>query len=192
MYEYDLFAVINHEGQINNGHYTNFARFQDEVSMIYWMVLMTPSDLINYFCPSVVSIWWRQVWFFGVWSDLQIFSNLSSFRVTSSSLGACLNSAAYMCFYVKRHLDYKPNITPSYVLTRENEAMREKELEKEKEAARMKELEDDLLSTLWTLLSHTFLVIMTCALGWLAHIIISVNGTLFINCKRRFWFMRQH
>jgi ubiquitin carboxyl-terminal hydrolase 22/27/51 len=52
-----------------------------------------------------------------------------------------------MCFYVKRHLDYKPNITPSYVLTRENEAMREKELEKEKEAARMKEVEDDLLST---------------------------------------------
>jgi ubiquitin C-terminal hydrolase len=34
MYEYDLFAVINHEGQINNGHYTNFARFQDEVSII--------------------------------------------------------------------------------------------------------------------------------------------------------------
>ena len=31
MYEYDLFAVINHEGQIDNGHYTNFARFQDEV-----------------------------------------------------------------------------------------------------------------------------------------------------------------
>ena len=32
MYEYDLFAVINHEGQIDNGHYTNYARFQDEVS----------------------------------------------------------------------------------------------------------------------------------------------------------------
>lgn len=31
MYEYDLFAVINHEGQINNGHYTNYARFNDEV-----------------------------------------------------------------------------------------------------------------------------------------------------------------
>ncbi|KAJ3516520.1 hypothetical protein NLJ89_g1070 [Agrocybe chaxingu] len=30
MYDYDLFAVINHEGQINNGHYTNFARFDDE------------------------------------------------------------------------------------------------------------------------------------------------------------------
>lgn len=32
MYEYDLFAVINHEGQMNNGHYTNFARYCDEVS----------------------------------------------------------------------------------------------------------------------------------------------------------------
>jgi len=62
-------------------------------------------------------------------------------------LAACLNSNAYMCFYVKRHLDYKPNMIPSYVRTRETEAQREKELEKEKEAARMKELEDDLLST---------------------------------------------
>ena len=33
MYEYDLFAVINHEGQINNGHYTNYARFNDEVTL---------------------------------------------------------------------------------------------------------------------------------------------------------------
>jgi hypothetical protein len=31
LYEYELFAVICHEGQIDNGHYTNFARFQDEV-----------------------------------------------------------------------------------------------------------------------------------------------------------------
>ncbi|KAH9958065.1 hypothetical protein BC827DRAFT_1222024 [Russula dissimulans] len=29
LYDYELFAVINHEGQIDNGHYTNFARFQD-------------------------------------------------------------------------------------------------------------------------------------------------------------------
>lgn len=35
MYEYDLFAVINHEGQIDNGHYTNYARFQDEVRTRY-------------------------------------------------------------------------------------------------------------------------------------------------------------
>lgn len=75
-------------------------------------------------------------------------------RVTHSSLGTCLNSSAYMCFYVKRHLDYKAYVTPSYILTRETEAAREKEmerekeLEKEKEAARMKELEDDLLATL--------------------------------------------
>lgn len=34
MYEYDLFAVINHEGQLNNGHYTNFARLQDEVRFL--------------------------------------------------------------------------------------------------------------------------------------------------------------
>ncbi|KAF8151031.1 hypothetical protein B0H34DRAFT_731104 [Crassisporium funariophilum] len=106
MYEYDLFAVINHEGQINNGHYTNFARFQDE--------------------------WYR----------------FDDDKVTHSGLGACLNSAAYMCFYVKRHLDYKPYVTPTYVLMRENEAAREKELEKEKEAARMKEVEDDLLAML--------------------------------------------
>lgn len=33
-----------------------------------------------------------------------------------------------MCFYVKKHLDYKPNTTPSYVLAREIEASREKEL----------------------------------------------------------------
>lgn len=68
-------------------------------------------------------------------------------RVAPSNLGACLNSLAYMCFYVKRHLDYKPYTTPTYVLTRETEAVREKEMEKEKEAARMKEVEDALLAT---------------------------------------------
>ena len=40
-----------------------------------------------------------------------------------------------MCFYVKRHLDYKPYVTPSYVVTREQEAVKEKEREREKEAA---------------------------------------------------------
>jgi ubiquitin C-terminal hydrolase len=33
MYLYDLFCVINHEGAIDNGHYTNFARYAEEVSM---------------------------------------------------------------------------------------------------------------------------------------------------------------
>ncbi|KAJ6524236.1 hypothetical protein DFH09DRAFT_1264332 [Mycena vulgaris] len=101
MYEYDLFAVINHEGQINNGHYTNYARFEDE--------------------------WYR----------------FDDDKVTHATLGACLNSNAYMCFYVKRHLDYKPHTIPSYVLTRETEAVREKE----KELARIKEFEEALLAT---------------------------------------------
>ncbi|KAF9262427.1 cysteine proteinase [Marasmius fiardii PR-910] len=105
LYEYDLFAVINHEGHMNNGHYTTFARFQDE--------------------------WYR----------------FDDDKITHSTLGDCLKSSAYMCFYVKRHLEYKPHMTPGYVLTREAEAIREKEMEKEKEAARMKEVEDALLAT---------------------------------------------
>ncbi|KAG6852814.1 hypothetical protein C0991_008969 [Blastosporella zonata] len=76
MFDYDLFSVINHEGKMDNGHYTNFARYQDE-----------------------------------------------------------------------RHLDYKVETRPTYVLARETEAVREKEKEKEKEAARMKEVEDALLAT---------------------------------------------
>jgi ubiquitin carboxyl-terminal hydrolase 22/27/51 len=68
-------------------------------------------------------------------------------RVTPSSLSQCLKSSAYMCFYVKRHLDYKPYVTPSYVLTRETELVKERQREKEKERERMKEVEDALLAT---------------------------------------------
>lgn len=68
------------------------------------------------------------------------------FRVTPSSLGECLRSQAYMCFYVKRHLDYKPYMTPSYVVAREAEAFKEKEREREKEAALAKELDDAILA----------------------------------------------
>ncbi|KAL1732376.1 hypothetical protein EV714DRAFT_207029 [Schizophyllum commune] len=64
-YVYDLFAVINHEGQMNNGHYTNFARYGRE--------------------------WYR----------------FDDDKVTNTSLATVLASAAYMCFYVKRRLDYK-------------------------------------------------------------------------------------
>lgn len=47
LYEYDLFAVICHEGQIDNGHYTNFARFQEEVSCRSICLLkFLPVDLI--------------------------------------------------------------------------------------------------------------------------------------------------
>ena len=38
-------------------------------------------------------------------------------------------------------------MTPTYVITRENEAVREKKLEQEKERARNKEVEDALLAT---------------------------------------------
>lgn len=106
MYEYDLFAVINHEGQMENGHYTNFARFQDE--------------------------WYR----------------FDDEKVTPSTLGTCLNSNAYMCFYVKRHLDYKPYMKPTYRVARENDIVREQEQEKMRELARMKEVDDALMATI--------------------------------------------
>jgi len=32
LYDYDLIAVVNHEGQMNTGHYTNFAKFRNDVS----------------------------------------------------------------------------------------------------------------------------------------------------------------
>ena len=35
MYQYDLFSVVNHDGQLNTGHYTNFARSHDEVRPHY-------------------------------------------------------------------------------------------------------------------------------------------------------------
>ncbi|KAG1830548.1 hypothetical protein EV424DRAFT_1578450, partial [Suillus variegatus] len=104
MYEYDLFAVINHEGQMDNGHYTNFARFQDE--------------------------WYR----------------FDDDKVTPSTLSDCLASNAYMCFYVKRHLDYKPYVKPTYLVAREKDIVREQAMEREKEAARMKEVDDALIA----------------------------------------------
>lgn len=53
--------------------------------------------------------------------------------MTPASLGSVLALPAYMCFYVKRHLEYKLYTTPTYVVTRETEAVREKEMEREKE-----------------------------------------------------------
>ena len=72
---------------------------------------------------------------------------LLCYRVTHSSLDAVLRSTAYMCFYVKRRLDYKPFSKPTYTIAHEREAVKEKEKEREKEAARMKEVEDALLAT---------------------------------------------
>ncbi|KAH8118181.1 cysteine proteinase [Phellopilus nigrolimitatus] len=109
MYEYDLFAVINHDGQIDTGHYTNFARSQDEASR-----------------------WYR----------------FDDEKVTHAALATVLQSTAYMCFYVKRQLDYKPQVVPTYKLAREHEAVREREKEREKEALRIKEVEDALLAVI--------------------------------------------
>ncbi|KAI0705790.1 cysteine proteinase [Cerioporus squamosus] len=106
LYDYDLFAVVCHEGGIDNGHYTCYARSHDE--------------------------WYRY----------------DDDKVTHSTLSACLNSQAYMCFYVKKHIDYKPYVTPSYVVTREQEAVKEKEREREREAARQKEVDDAILGVL--------------------------------------------
>ena len=50
-----------------------------------------------------------------------------------ASLETVLKSNVYMCFYVKRHLDYKPFSLPTYKIARENEAVKEREKEKEKE-----------------------------------------------------------
>lgn len=69
-------------------------------------------------------------------------------RVTPCSLSATLAAPAYMCFYAKRRLDYKPDTTPEYILARKAEAAREEQQEREKEAARAKEVEDELLATL--------------------------------------------
>lgn len=65
---------------------------------------------------------------------------LIPFRVTHSSFCACLNWAAYMCFMLSDFLITNQATvtgkTPSYVLMRETEVAREKELEKVKELTR--------------------------------------------------------
>ena len=50
-------------------------------------------------------------------------------NVTPATLTEVLGTSVpiYMAFCVKQRLDYKPHITPSYVLTRESEALRERE-----------------------------------------------------------------
>ena len=56
-----------------------------------------------------------------------------------------------MCFYVKKRLEYKPYVTPTYVKAREIEAAKEKEKEKEKEREKEKrtqEVDAELLALL--------------------------------------------
>lgn len=106
--------MINHEGQIDNGHYTSFARFQDTVRHFISPPLprLTPAP----------AQWCR----------------FDDDKVTPATLAGVLGASApiYMAFYVKRRLDYKPHTTPSYILTREIEAVREREREREALAAK--------------------------------------------------------
>ncbi|KAF6756816.1 hypothetical protein DFP72DRAFT_963469, partial [Ephemerocybe angulata] len=89
LYDYDLFAVINHTGALDNGHYTAFA--------------LSPAT----------NEWYR----------------FDDDKVSHASAKACLeeSAGAYMCFYVKRRVEYKAYQVPSYVLVRETEALRERE-----------------------------------------------------------------
>jgi ubiquitin carboxyl-terminal hydrolase 22/27/51 len=59
-----------------------------------------------------------------------------------------LASTAYLLFYVKRSLDYKPLVKPTYVITRETEALKEKEREREKEMKLSQEIDEELMSIL--------------------------------------------
>ena len=77
-------------------------------------------------------------------------------KVIPATLAEVLGTSApiYMAFYVKRRLDYKPHTTPSYVLMRESEAVREREAlaakaraEQEQAREREREVEDELLAT---------------------------------------------
>jgi ubiquitin carboxyl-terminal hydrolase 22/27/51 len=77
-------------------------------------------------------------------------------KVTPATLAEVLGTSApiYMAFYVKRRLDYKPHTTPSYILMRENEVVREREAlaakaraEQEQAREREREVEDELLAT---------------------------------------------
>lgn len=69
-------------------------------------------------------------------------------RVTKANMAQVLNSQAYMLYYCKTYLEYRPHATPSYVLAREHEARREEERQREKEAAYTKEVDDALLEIL--------------------------------------------
>lgn len=67
--------------------------------------------------------------FFFISFDLLLYFD----RVYPSTLPNVLNPPApvYMAFYVKRRLDYKPDMTPTYILARETEAQKEREREKQ-------------------------------------------------------------
>ena len=87
-----------------------------------------------------------------------------------ASLETVLKSNVYMCFYVKRHLDYKPFSLPTYKIARENEAVKEREKEKEKEREKEKELEDALLGIIWS--GGCFIFVVFCVIMFICTVYI--------------------
>ena len=102
MYQYDLFSVVNHDGQLNTGHYTNFARSHDEVRLHY----VSEIKVFIKRCSGTVSTMISSYMF--VPNSCSITNALS--RVTKARLSECLASTPYMCFYVRRELEYKPSL----------------------------------------------------------------------------------
>jgi ubiquitin carboxyl-terminal hydrolase 22/27/51 len=103
VYQYDLFSVVNHDGQLNTGHYTNFSRSHDEVRP--HCVLEGIYVFIKH-CSGIVST--MISWSTFVLDSPSITNALS--RVTKARLSECLASTPYMCFYVRRQFEYKPSL----------------------------------------------------------------------------------
>lgn len=74
----------------------------------------------------------KLVFFLPISVDNSRLTDSTFHRVYPSTLPNVLNPPApvYMAFYVKRRLDYKPDMTPTYILARETEAQKERERER--------------------------------------------------------------
>ncbi|KAH8990252.1 hypothetical protein EDB92DRAFT_1946601 [Lactarius akahatsu] len=99
MYDYELFAVVNHEGQIDNGHYTSFARFQDTMRPDLSFPPTTPTHSYWGTLPAVAVV---------------------PLRRQGDACDACDACGSTWD-------DGADITTPSYVLARESEAVSERE-----------------------------------------------------------------
>lgn len=69
--------------------------------------------------------------------------------MTHATLESVLKTTAYMCFYIKRHLDYKPFSSPTYRdILKDMDTTKEKDKKEEKESRSRREttVEDELLA----------------------------------------------
>jgi ubiquitin carboxyl-terminal hydrolase 22/27/51 len=126
---YELFAVVCHQGSMDNGHYTNYARRGDEWFRFDDDKLRTILPSSSLLSPDTVTDHRR-----------------GTHRVTHATLAQTLAAEPYMAFYAARRLAYAPYQTPSYIRAREVEAKREEQREREKEARRAREVDDALMA----------------------------------------------